>query len=103
MQPATTPLHPSPLTTTRPALLMLGLVLVALNLRPALSSVSPVLAQVQQALGLSATAAAFGMRSKRLCGGRSWGAGVPMGPRCWQWPGRPAGRPAAASSRVVRR
>lgn len=38
----------------RPWLLLLGLVLVALNLRPALSSMAPVLGQVAESLGLSA-------------------------------------------------
>ena len=54
MNPATPSLEASPRAVPRPALLMLGLVLVALNLRPALSSVAPVLAQVQQALGCPA-------------------------------------------------
>jgi CP family cyanate transporter-like MFS transporter len=51
----------------RPWLLIAGLVLVALNLRPALSSLSPVLAQVQQALGLSATAAGLLTTLPVLC------------------------------------
>ena len=42
---------------SRPALLLLGLVLVALNLRPALTSVSPVLESIRQDLGLSRAAA----------------------------------------------
>ena len=38
----------------RPWLLLLGLVLVALNLRPALSSMAPLLGEVSDKLGLSA-------------------------------------------------
>lgn len=41
----------------RPWLLLLGLVLVALNLRPALSSMAPVLGQVSEGLGLNASQA----------------------------------------------
>ena len=42
---------------SRPWLLLLGLILVALNLRPALSSMSPLLGEVSQSLGLSAAKA----------------------------------------------
>ena len=41
----------------RPWLLLLGLVMVALNLRPALSSMAPLLGQVSSALGLSGSTA----------------------------------------------
>ncbi len=41
----------------RPWLLLLGLVLVALNLRPALSSMAPMLSDVSRSLGLSAAKA----------------------------------------------
>ncbi|HCP30662.1 MAG TPA: cyanate transporter, partial [Pseudomonas sp.] len=41
----------------KPWLLLLGLILVALNLRPALSSMAPVLGQVSDGLGLSAAQA----------------------------------------------
>ena len=47
--------------------LALSIVLVALNLRPALSSVSPVLAAVQAELGLSATAAGLLTTLPVLC------------------------------------
>ena len=48
--------HTAPVVA-RPWLLLLGLILVALNLRPALSSLSPLLAEVSQSLGLSAAKA----------------------------------------------
>ena len=54
-------------TTQRPWLLVAGLVLVALNLRPALSSVSPVLADIRGTLGLSATAAGLLTTLPVLC------------------------------------
>jgi len=38
----------------RPWLLLLGLILVALNLRPALSSMAPMLSEISKTLGLSA-------------------------------------------------
>jgi CP family cyanate transporter-like MFS transporter len=63
---ASLPVHPHH-AAARPGLLIAGLVLVALNLRPALSSLSPVLAQVQQALGLSATAAGLLTTLPVLC------------------------------------
>lgn len=80
MHPAASSLNPSPLAAPRPALLMLGLVLVALNLRPALSSVAPVLAQVQQALGLSGTAAGLLTTLPVLC----LGLFAPLAPRLAQ-------------------
>lgn len=66
--------------TTRPVLLVLGRVLLARNLRPALSSVSLVLAQVQQALGLSATAAGLLTTLPVLC----LGVFAPLAPRLAQ-------------------
>ncbi|CAM3914764.1 2-nitroimidazole transporter [Pseudomonas reidholzensis] len=51
----------------RPWLLLLGLVLVALNLRPALSSMSPVLGQVADGLGLSAAQAGLLTTLPVLC------------------------------------
>lgn len=51
----------------RPWLLLLGLVLVALNLRPALSSMAPVLNQVTAGLGLSASAAGLLTTLPVLC------------------------------------
>ncbi|MCH3689043.1 hypothetical protein LZB47_08100, partial [Campylobacter lari] len=41
----------------RPALLIVGIMLIAANLRAALTSVGPLLEQIQQQLALSATAA----------------------------------------------
>lgn len=51
----------------RPWLLLLGLVLVALNLRPALSSMAPVLGQVSAGLGLSASEAGLLTTLPVLC------------------------------------
>ena len=51
----------------RPWLLLLGLVLVALNLRPALSSLSPLLADVSSSLGLSAAKAGLLTTLPVLC------------------------------------
>ncbi|AXO87244.1 MFS transporter [Pseudomonas parafulva] len=56
-----------PVTLQRPWLLLLGLVLVALNLRPALSSMAPVLGQVSDGLGLSASAAGLLTTLPVLC------------------------------------
>ena len=53
--------------TPRPWLLVAGLVLVALNLRPALASVSPVLADIRTTLGMSATAAGLLTTLPVLC------------------------------------
>lgn len=61
----------------RPWLLAASLVLVALNLRPALSSVSPVLAVIQAELGLSATAAGLLTTLPVLC----LGLFAPLAPR----------------------
>lgn len=58
-------------------MLVLGLVLVGLNLRPALSSVSPVLALVQQSLGLSGTAAGLLTTVTVVC----LGLFAPLAPR----------------------
>ncbi|NIE74571.1 MFS transporter [Pantoea sp. Tr-811] len=51
----------------RPWLLLLGLVLVALNLRPALSSMAPVLGLVSEGLGLSASQAGLLTTLPVLC------------------------------------
>jgi MFS transporter, CP family, cyanate transporter len=68
-------------TAHRPAtsagLLIAGLILVSLNLRPALSSVSPVLAWIQASLGLSATAAGLLTTLPVLC----LGVFAPLAPR----------------------
>ncbi|QCI14450.1 CynX/NimT family MFS transporter [Pseudomonas putida] len=60
-----------PVTPRRPWLLLLGLVLVALNLRPALSSMAPVLGQVSEALGLNASLAGLLTTLPVLCLGLS--------------------------------
>ncbi len=56
-----------PVMLQRPWLLLLGLVLVALNLRPALSSMAPVLGQVSEGLGLSASQAGLLTTLPVLC------------------------------------
>ncbi|MDB5979323.1 MAG: transporter [Pseudomonas sp.] len=57
----------SPPVLMRPWLLLLGLVLVALNLRPALSSMAPMLSQVSSSLGLSAAKAGLLTTLPVLC------------------------------------
>jgi len=67
--------QPSPQPTTdqphsalkRPWLLLLGLVLVALNLRPALSSIAPLLNTVSDSLGMSAAEAGLLTTLPVLC------------------------------------
>ncbi|MBK4992920.1 CynX/NimT family MFS transporter [Pseudomonas sp. S37] len=56
-----------PVQLRRPWLLLLGLVLVALNLRPALSSMAPVLGQVSESLGLNASQAGLLTTLPVLC------------------------------------
>ncbi|MDF0730355.1 MFS transporter [Pseudomonas entomophila] len=56
-----------PVLPRRPWLLLLGLVLVALNLRPALSSMAPVLGQVSEGLGLNASQAGLLTTLPVLC------------------------------------
>lgn len=56
-----------PAVLQRPWLLLLGLVLVALNLRPALSSMAPLLGQVSDSLGLSASQAGLLTTLPVLC------------------------------------
>ncbi|MRF39869.1 cyanate transporter [Pseudomonas plecoglossicida] len=56
-----------PVPIQRPWLLLLGLVLVALNLRPALSSMAPVLGQVSEGLGLNASQAGLLTTLPVLC------------------------------------
>ncbi|MBA1376555.1 CynX/NimT family MFS transporter [Pseudomonas brassicacearum] len=51
----------------RPWLLLLGLILVALNLRPALSSMAPLLSDVSRSLGLSAAQAGLLTTLPVLC------------------------------------
>ncbi|WP_077047369.1 CynX/NimT family MFS transporter [Pseudomonas sp. KK4] len=51
----------------RPLLLLLGLILVALNLRPALSSMAPMLSEVSKSLGLSAALAGLLTTLPVLC------------------------------------
>lgn len=57
----------TPPAVLRPWLLLLGLVLVALNLRPALSSVAPLLGVVSDSLGLSAAQAGLLTTLPVLC------------------------------------
>ena len=57
----------SPPVLKRAWLLLLGLVLVALNLRPALSSMSPLLGEVSRSLGLSAAKAGLLTTLPVLC------------------------------------
>jgi len=52
---------------SRPWLLLLGLILVALNLRPALSSMAPLLSEVSASLGLSAAQAGLLTTLPVLC------------------------------------
>ncbi|MBO0491822.1 CynX/NimT family MFS transporter [Pseudomonas sp. Marseille-Q1929] len=56
-----------PPVVSRPWLLILGLVLVAMNLRPALSSLSPLLSKVSDSLGLSAAKAGLLTTLPVLC------------------------------------
>ncbi|HWH89787.1 MAG TPA: CynX/NimT family MFS transporter [Pseudomonas sp.] len=58
--------HSQPLVK-RPWLLLLGLILVALNLRPALSSMAPLLSEVSKSLGLSAAQAGLLTTLPVLC------------------------------------
>lgn len=55
------------LLVRRPWLLLLGLILVALNLRPALSSMAPLLSEVSRSLGLSAAQAGLLTTLPVLC------------------------------------
>lgn len=57
----------TPPVVLRPWLLLLGLVLVALNLRPALSSMAPLLGEVSDQLGLSAAQAGLLTTLPVLC------------------------------------
>lgn len=57
----------TPPVVLRPGLLLLGLVLVALNLRPALSSMAPLLGEVSDRLGLSAAQAGLLTTLPVLC------------------------------------
>jgi CP family cyanate transporter-like MFS transporter len=57
----------TPPPVSRRWLLLLGLILVALNLRPALSSLSPLLGEVSQSLGLSAAKAGLLTTLPVLC------------------------------------
>ena len=57
----------APVQVLRPWLLLLGLVLVALTLRPALSSMAPLLSEVSNSLGLSAAQAGLLTTLPVLC------------------------------------
>ncbi|WP_413243104.1 CynX/NimT family MFS transporter [Pseudomonas ogarae] len=56
-----------PALVRRPWLLLLGLILVALNLRPALASMAPLLSEVSRSLGLSAAQAGLLTTLPVLC------------------------------------
>ena len=73
---STTPQHPSSVLN-RPWLLLLGLVLVALNLRPALASMAPLLGYVSDSLGLSSATAGLLTTLPVLC----LGLFAPLAPR----------------------
>ncbi|NWA23521.1 CynX/NimT family MFS transporter [Pseudomonas gingeri] len=66
----------NPPVVLRPWLLLLGLVLVALNLRPALSSMAPLLGEVSRSLGLSAAKAGLLTTLPVLC----LGLAAPLAP-----------------------
>ena len=77
---------PSTHTSSVPArawLLLLGLFLVALNLRPALSSLSPLLRQIEASTGLSSSAAGLLTTAPVLC----LGLFAPLAPRLSRWLG----------------
>lgn len=57
----------NPPQVSRPWLLIMGLILVAMNLRPALSSLSPLLSDVSASLGLSAARAGLLTTLPVLC------------------------------------
>ncbi|AKS06231.1 CynX/NimT family MFS transporter [Pseudomonas trivialis] len=57
----------NPSVVSRPWLLIMGLILVAMNLRPALSSLSPLLSDVSASLGLSAARAGLLTTLPVLC------------------------------------
>ncbi|WP_030129787.1 CynX/NimT family MFS transporter [Pseudomonas sp. QTF5] len=57
----------TPPVLQRPWLLLLGLILVALNLRPALSSMAPILSEISKTLGLSAAQAGLLTTLPVLC------------------------------------
>ncbi len=68
---------PLPAASYRPWLTLVGLVLVGMNLRPALSSLAPVLDQVSQTMGLSGTGAGVLTTLPVLC----LGLAAPLAPR----------------------
>ena len=72
-----TAVQAAPAPTGSPWLLILGLVLVALNLRPALSSLAPLLGEVSAGLGLSASQAGLLTTLPVLC----LGLFAPLAPR----------------------
>ena len=74
---STTPHTSSSSVIHRPWLLLLGLVLVALNLRPALASMAPLLGYVSESLGLSSAAAGLLTTLPVLC----LGLFAPLAPR----------------------
>ncbi|GBF06258.1 major facilitator superfamily protein [Deinococcus aerius] len=65
----------------RTALLVLGLVLVALNLRPSLAGFGPLLGQIQAELGVSAATVSLLTTIPLLC----WGLLAPLAPLLTRW------------------
>ncbi|BCK72116.1 hypothetical protein Srufu_060690 [Streptomyces libani subsp. rufus] len=119
-QPADGPEHPQPGPGTAaaagpaarwlPRLVIAGLVLAALNLRPAITSLGALLEEVREGLGMSGTVAglltsvpalcfaAFGIAAPRLA--RRWGPALSSAP-AWSrspWASRCARTPAAPAA-----
>lgn len=66
----------TPRNSAPPLLLVLGVVLVALNLRPVIAAFGPLLAQIQRELGVSAATVSLLMSIPLLC----WGAFALLAP-----------------------
>lgn len=70
-------------------LLAFGVIVLALNLRPALVAASPLLDTIRTDTGMSATAVGLLTTLPLLCFGllapshRAWDAGSAWSPRCW--------------------
>ncbi|MGK4582257.1 CynX/NimT family MFS transporter [Kitasatospora sp. HPMI-4] len=76
-QPVTTPVVSTRTKLAHPALLLLGIVLVALNMRACLAAVSPMVGEIQRAFGLSSTASGLITTVPVLF----QGVGAPLTPR----------------------
>ncbi|MFD0529342.1 hypothetical protein ACFQ1I_24500 [Kitasatospora arboriphila] len=55
-QPVATPVVRTRTALAHPALMLAGILLVALNMRACLAAISPMVGEIQRSLGLSATA-----------------------------------------------